>query len=53
MAQTFYLHTEGLGFYDRRMQRVPEPGAFPAWTGGSSATDLRAEFVFAAPETDR
>ena len=40
----FSLTTDDLSFYDRNLKFVAEPGEFHAWIGGSSATDLRAEF---------
>ncbi len=41
---TFELHTDALSFFGRDMRRVTEPGAFHAWIGGSSATELRTDF---------
>ncbi len=41
---TFHLHTDDLAFYNRRMERVTEPGHFHVWIGGSSEVDLRSEF---------
>ena len=41
---SFNLHTDQLAFYDRKMQRVTEPGAFHAWIGGNSDADLWTEF---------
>ena len=46
----FELHTDDLAFYDRNMEFITEPGEFHVWIGGSSETELRAEFrVVAAP----
>ncbi|MDX2184098.1 MAG: glycoside hydrolase family 3 N-terminal domain-containing protein [Gemmatimonadaceae bacterium] len=41
----FTLPSDALAFYGRRMTRVVEPGHFHAWIGGSSAADLRTDFV--------
>jgi beta-glucosidase len=41
----FTLGARDLAFYGRGMTRVTEPGGFHAWIGGSSAADLRTEFV--------
>lgn len=40
----FTLHSTDLAFYDRKMQLRTEPGQFHLWVGGSSETELRAEF---------
>ena len=40
----FTLHTDELGFYDRDMNYVTEPGQFHVWIGGSSDAPLWAEF---------
>jgi beta-glucosidase len=40
----FTLHTDELAFYNRKMERVTEPGVFHVWIGGNSDTDLRSEF---------
>ena len=40
----FELHTDDLGFFGRDNALIVEPGEFHAWVGGSSATELRAEF---------
>ena len=40
----FELHTDDLAFFGRNMQLMTEPGAFHAWIGGSSETELRTEF---------
>jgi beta-glucosidase len=40
----FELHTDDLAFYGRNMQLMTEPGEFHVWIGGSSETQLRAEF---------
>jgi beta-glucosidase len=40
----FDLHTSDLEFYRRDNTRGLEPGDFHVWIGGSSATDLRAQF---------
>jgi beta-glucosidase len=41
---SFTLHSSDLAFYDRKMQLGTEPGQFHVWIGGSSETQLRAEF---------
>ncbi|MEH6593792.1 MAG: glycoside hydrolase family 3 C-terminal domain-containing protein, partial [Halioglobus sp.] len=41
---SFNLHTDDLAFFNRKMQRVIEPGDFHAWIGGSSDAELRCEF---------
>ena len=41
---SFELHTDDLAFYNRRMERVTEPGQFHAWIGSSSDPELWAEF---------
>jgi beta-glucosidase len=41
---SFRLHSDDLAFYNRRMQRVTEPGQFHVWIGGSSDAALWAEF---------
>ena len=46
----FELHTDDLAFYGRRMQLMTEPGEFHVWVGGSSDTDLRAEFRIVASD---
>lgn len=40
----FLLHTDDLAFFGRDMRITTEPGEFHAWIGGSSETQLRAEF---------
>jgi len=40
----FTLSTDDLAFYNRDLHRVTEPGRFHLWIGGSSDTDLQAEF---------
>lgn len=40
----FTLSTDELGFVDRHMNYVTEPGEFHAWIGGSSEAELRTEF---------
>ena len=40
----FTLHTDELSFYDRKMQRVVEPGMFHVWIGGNSDAQLWSEF---------
>ena len=40
----FVLHPEDLAFHGRDMKLWVEPGEFHTWIGGSSATELRAEF---------
>ncbi len=47
---SFDLHTDDLAFYNRKMQRITEPGTFHVWIGGSSEADLWAEFVVVEPE---
>ena len=41
---SFELSTRDLAFYNRDLQLITEPGLFHVWIGGSSDTDLRAEF---------
>ena len=41
----FEVHTDELAFYGRDMRLRVEPGEFYAWIGGSSATELRTEFM--------
>ncbi len=48
----FDLHTDDLAFYNRRMQRVTEPGQFHAWIGSSSDPELWAEFEVVEDEVD-
>ena len=38
---SFTLQTDDLAFYDQRMERVVEPGAFTVWVGASSGDDAR------------
>ena len=45
---SFQLSADDLAFYGRNMTRATEPGAFHAWIGGSSRTDLRADFELTA-----
>jgi len=40
----FELHTDELAFYGRNRQLAAEPGDFHVWIGGSSETELRADF---------
>ena len=40
----FELHTDALAFYGRDGKATVEPGLFHVWIGGSSDTELRAEF---------
>lgn len=40
----FTLHTDELGFFNREMNYVTEPGQFHVWIGGSSDASLWAEF---------
>ncbi len=40
----FELHTDDLSFYGRDLQLTTEAGAFHAWIGGSSATELGTGF---------
>lgn len=44
----FTVTADDLAFYGRQMRRMTEPGTFHVWIGGSSTTDLRAEFTLAA-----
>jgi beta-glucosidase len=41
---TFTINSSDLAFYDRKMQLRAEAGQFHVWIGGSSETELRAEF---------
>jgi beta-glucosidase len=50
---SFVLRAEDLAFHGRDMRLVTEPGEFHAWIGGSSATELRTAFRFAANDADR
>ncbi|MEM9532362.1 MAG: glycoside hydrolase family 3 N-terminal domain-containing protein [Pseudomonadota bacterium] len=43
---TFEITPQDLSFYNRRMQRITEPGDFHAWIGGSSTARLKTEFAF-------
>ena len=43
----FELHTDDLAFYGRDMHLTVEPGEFHVWIGGSSETQLRADFRIA------
>ncbi|MDH3588349.1 MAG: beta-glucosidase BglX [Gammaproteobacteria bacterium] len=43
-AVDFELHTDDLAFYGRDHKLITELGDFHLWIGGSSETDLRAEF---------
>jgi beta-glucosidase len=48
----FTLHTDELAFYDRKMQRVTEPGMFHVWIGGNSDAHLWSEFeLIEVPES--
>ena len=40
----FVLKASALAFYDRKMNRIIEPGVFHLWTGGNSTADLTASF---------
>ncbi len=42
---TFELDAADLAFYGQDMTLITEPGQFHVWIGGSSDTDLRAEFT--------
>ena len=42
---TFELDAADLAFYGQDMTLIREPGQFHVWIGGSSDTDLRAEFT--------
>ncbi len=44
---TFELDAAALAFYGQDMTLITEPGQFHVWVGGSSDTDLRAEFTLA------
>ncbi|MFT5677090.1 MAG: beta-glucosidase, partial [Paraglaciecola sp.] len=41
---SFTIDSADLAFYDRKMRLRTEPGQFHVWIGGSSETELRAEF---------
>jgi beta-glucosidase len=41
----FTLTPRDLAFFGRAQRLIVEPGRFHAWIGGSSATELRTEFV--------
>ncbi len=43
-AVTFDLPASSLGFHDREMRYVVEPGAFRIWVGGDSQSGLDASF---------
>ncbi|MFT5711008.1 MAG: beta-glucosidase [Halioglobus sp.] len=45
----FTLHTDQLAFYNRKMEKVTEPGKFHVWIGGSSEAELWGEFDVAEP----
>ncbi|NHN36938.1 glycosyl hydrolase [Pseudomaricurvus alcaniphilus] len=40
----FTLTSEELAFYNRKMQKVVEPGQFHVWIGGSSEAELATQF---------
>lgn len=44
----FSLTSDDLAFYNRNLKFVSEPGEFHVWIGGSSDTELRAEFELLA-----
>ena len=44
MKVQFSLHTDELAFFDRKMQRITEPGGFHLWVGSSSDPELWSEF---------
>ena len=46
----FTLHTDELAFYNRKMQRVTEPGIFHVWIGGNSDAQLWSEFELIEPQ---
>ena len=46
----FTLHTDELAFYNRKMQRVTEPGLFHVWIGGNSDAPLWSEFELIEPQ---
>jgi beta-glucosidase len=47
---SFTLHTDELAFYNRKMQRVTEPGLFHVWIGGNSDAPLWSEFELIEPQ---
>ena len=47
---SFILHTDELAFYNRKMQRVTEPGLFHVWIGGNSDAPLWSEFELIEPQ---
>jgi beta-glucosidase len=47
---SFTLHTDELAFYNRKMQRVTEPGLFHVWIGGNSDAQLWSEFELIEPQ---
>ena len=42
---SFEIDADDLAFYGRDMKRITEAGEFHAWIGGSSAAELRTEFM--------
>jgi beta-glucosidase len=46
---TFTLGPADLGFFDRDMQWVVEPGAFSVWVGPSSVEGLEGSFIVEGP----
>jgi beta-glucosidase len=48
-AVEFTLGPDDLAFYGRDMKRITEAGAFHAWIGGRSDTELRTEFSLTGP----
>ena len=48
---SFTLYSDDLAFFNRKMQRVTEPGTFHVWIGGNSDAELWSEFeVIEVPE---
>lgn len=47
---TFRVPVSDLGFYDREMRYVVEPGAFKAWVGPNSGEGLEADFEIVTAE---
>lgn len=45
----FTITPRDLAFHGRAQRLIVEPGRFHAWIGGSSATELRTEFVLVDP----
>jgi len=47
----FTITPRDLAFHGRAQRLIVEPGRFHAWIGGSSATELRTEFVLVDPSS--